>query len=79
MSLKSLQSSGMSGYFQAYKRELHEHMFAEKLKKLRLDESNKIGYTYKTLGAGFWALKQNDFRQAITDVTMEVCIGSNCS
>ena len=54
-------------------------MFVEKLKKLNLDENNKIGYTYKTLGAGFWALKQNDFRQAITDVTMEVRICGNCS
>ena len=47
-------------------------MFAEKLKKLHLDEKDKIGYTFKTLGAGFWALRQNDFRQAITDITMEV-------
>lgn len=60
--------------------ELKTYMFAEKLKKLDLDEKHKIGYTYKTLGAGFWALKQADFRQAITDITMEViCFPNNSS
>ena len=28
-------------------------------------------YTFKTLGAGFWALQQNDFRKALTQITFE--------
>lgn len=42
------------------------------LKQLKLDESGKIGYTFKTLGSGFWALKQNDFRKAITKIVLQV-------
>ena len=49
-------------------------MFATKLKDLKLDDSEKIGYTYKTMGAGFWALKQNNFRKALTEIVMEVII-----
>lgn len=45
-------------------------MFEKKLQKLKLSES--IGYTFKCLGAGFWAFKQKDFRDAIQQVTMEV-------
>lgn len=44
------------------------------LKQLKLDESGKIGYTFKTLGSGFWALKQNDFRKAITKIVLQVDI-----
>lgn len=34
------------------------HMsFDQSLESLRLDEASSIGYTYKTLSAGFWALK----------------------
>lgn len=44
------------------------------LKQLKLDESGKIGYTFKTLGSGFWALKQNDFRKAITKIVLQVYI-----
>ncbi|KAL3868580.1 hypothetical protein ACJMK2_041381 [Sinanodonta woodiana] len=40
------------------------------LSDLKLDEENAIGYTYKCLGAGFWALKQNDFRQALQEIVM---------
>ena len=48
-------------------------MFAETLDDLKLSEEGKIGYTYKTLGAGFWALRQNNFRRALTEIVMEVC------
>ena len=47
-------------------------MYTEKLSDLKLDESGKIGYTYKCLGAGFWALRQNNFTKAITAIVMEV-------
>lgn len=44
------------------------------LKQLKLDEPGKIGYTFKTLGSGFWALKQTDFRKAITKIVLQVDI-----
>ena len=53
------------------KRLLWEFMSCKKLKNLQLDEPNKIGYTYKSMGSGFWALKQDDFRKAIQKITME--------
>lgn len=56
------------------KRELLSCMKCSDLKQLKLDESGKIGYTFKTLGAGFWALKQNDFRKAITKIVLQVDI-----
>ena len=49
-------------------------MYAKNLKELKLDESKKIGYTYKTLGAGFWALRQKDFRTALQEIVMAVSI-----
>ena len=49
-------------------------MYATKLKDLHLDEHKAIGYTFKCLGAGFWALRQDDFRKALTELTMEVKI-----
>ena len=45
-------------------------MFEKELQNLKLGES--IGYTFKCLGAGFWAFKQKDFRTAIQQLTMEV-------
>lgn len=42
------------------------------VKQLKLDKSGKIGYTFKTLGPGFWALMQNDFRKAITKIALQV-------
>ena len=47
-------------------------MFAESLAKLELDSPRAIGYTFKCMGAGFWAFRQNDFRKAIQAITMEV-------
>jgi ADP-ribosylglycohydrolase len=35
---------------------------------LKLDEQKSIGYTLKTMGAGFWALQQNDFKKAILEI-----------
>ncbi|XP_022778054.1 uncharacterized protein LOC111319574 [Stylophora pistillata] len=38
---------------------------------LQLGQHDKIGYTYKCLGAGIWSLRQNDFRAAIEAVAYE--------
>ena len=40
------------------------------LDSLRLAGEGSIGYTFKCLGAGFWALKQTDFRKALTKIVM---------
>lgn len=47
-------------------------MFCKSLDDLHLDEGDKIGYTYKCMGAGFWALRQNDFRAALEAIAYEV-------
>ena len=47
-------------------------MHKKKLSSLKLCEYKKIGYTYKCLGAGFWALKQDNFRDALQEIVMEV-------
>ncbi len=47
-------------------------MYETKLDNLQLDEKDKIGYVYKCMGSGFWALKQNDFRTALQQLVMEV-------
>lgn len=51
---------------------LWEYMNYTKVKDLKLAEPRKIGFTYKSMGAGFWALKQDNFRKAIQKITMEV-------
>ncbi|CAC5424616.1 unnamed protein product [Mytilus coruscus] len=38
---------------------------------LKLDEADKIGYTYKSMGTGFWALKQDNVRKTITKIMMQ--------
>lgn len=53
------------------KAELKKYLKCKSLKELHLDEAGKIGYTYKSMGSGFWALKQDNFRTAIQNVTME--------
>lgn len=52
--------------------ELHWHMNVTSLQQLKLDFKPDMGYTFKTMAAGFWALRQRDFRQAIQAITMEV-------
>ena len=47
-------------------------MFVEHLNDLSLDETGNMGDTYKTLGAGFWALKQKDYRKALHKLVMAV-------
>ncbi|KAK3596758.1 hypothetical protein CHS0354_038757 [Potamilus streckersoni] len=53
------------------KMELHSYMTCKVLAELKLDDVDKMGYTFKCLGAGFWALKQDRFRSAIQKLTME--------
>ncbi|KAK3704244.1 hypothetical protein RRG08_062391 [Elysia crispata] len=52
------------------KDELWWFMNCTKLKLLQLDEQDRIGFTYKCLGAAFWALKQKDFQKALIKVLM---------
>ncbi|XP_070558794.1 ADP-ribosyl-[dinitrogen reductase] glycohydrolase-like [Ptychodera flava] len=50
---------------------LHEYMNKRNLSELKLAQPDNIGYTYKCLGAGFWALRQKDFREALTAIVKE--------
>ena len=54
------------------KSELQRCLKCSDIEVLRLDENKSIGYTFKCLGAGFWALKQTDFRTALTEIVMNV-------
>ncbi|XP_062607355.1 ADP-ribosylarginine hydrolase Tri1-like [Saccostrea cucullata] len=54
-----------------HKKELLMYMKCTDIKKLELDEAGKIGYTFKSMGSAFWALKQKDFRKAITKIVMQ--------
>ena len=47
-------------------------MACKKIKELKLAEYPTIGFTYKCMGAGFWALKQDNFQKAMIKVVMEV-------
>lgn len=53
------------------KKELKTFMKCTNIKDLKLDEEGKIGYTYKSMGSGFWALKQDNFRKAVTKIMMQ--------
>jgi hypothetical protein len=57
--------------------ELNWYMNVTSLEQLELDFKPDMGYTFKTMAAGFWALRQRDFRQAIQAITMEVCAEFN--
>ena len=46
-------------------------MFATQLSELQLDDKKGIGYTLKCMGAGFWALRQTDFRYALEAIVFE--------
>lgn len=54
--------------------EFTRHMHAKTLKELYLCDNKTMGYTLKTLGAAFWALRQarsDSFEHIITQVTLE--------
>ncbi|KAL8559171.1 hypothetical protein ACOMHN_048418 [Nucella lapillus] len=50
---------------------LWQYMSCTQLKELNLAEPGRIGYTYKTMGSGFWALKKDHFRKALQELVME--------
>ena len=60
------------------KKELKSYLDCTNIKHLKLDESGKIGYTFKSLGCAFWALKQDDFRKAISTITLQVSVLKDC-
>ena len=48
------------------------YIHIKRLRDLKLDESTSIGYTFKCMGSGFWALKKDDFRTALQKIVLEV-------
>jgi len=64
--LRDAGTSGASGDLAAYTR------VAQTLEELALDEPRTIGYTFKCLGAGMWALRSDlSFRQALNALIQE--------
>ncbi|KAB5593910.1 ADP-ribosylglycohydrolase [Ceratobasidium theobromae] len=61
--------------------ELHKYLYAKSLEDMKLDDRQHIGYTYKCLGAGVWALRKaldtpqpghsGLFEECITEITMQ--------
>ena len=47
-------------------------MNIKRLRDLKLDDPNSIGYTFKCMGSGFWALKKDDFRTALQKIVLAV-------
>ncbi|CAE6441304.1 unnamed protein product [Rhizoctonia solani] len=66
---------------QAQLDELRKHLYVKKLEELELDNRQQIGYTFKCLGAGTWALREalsapesnnpGIFERCITEITMQ--------
>ena len=52
--------------------EFKKYMNIKRLRDLKLDDNNSIGYTFKCMGAGFWSLKKDDFRTALQKIVLEV-------
>ena len=48
------------------------YMNKERIRDLKLDDKTSIGYTFKCMGAGFWALKKDDFRAALQKIVLAV-------
>nr|XP_022300913.1 uncharacterized protein LOC111109117 [Crassostrea virginica] len=65
-----IYASKLLGTYEEVK-ELKRAMHPSSLKELKLDEPGRANYTYKTLGAGYWALRQKNFREAIQDIVLE--------
>ncbi|XP_064639249.1 uncharacterized protein YegU-like [Lineus longissimus] len=51
--------------------DLHFHMYAKNLAVLELDDSKKIGFCFKCMGSGFWALRQKNYRKALEELLMQ--------
>ena len=61
-------------------KEMKTHMYST-LDGLKLDEHDKIGYTFKALGAGFYGLRHSTkkkFRDIILEVIMEAGDADRC-
>jgi hypothetical protein len=77
--LPVLVLSGQCWHVDCVQREvLWKFMSCTNIKDLQLDEKGKIGYTYKSMGSAFWALKQDNFRKAIQKVVYQVRVLLSC-
>jgi ADP-ribosylglycohydrolase len=55
-----------------FRRHIKRDASVESLLELELDEGSKIGYTFKCVGSGFWALcASNDFKHMINLLVRE--------
>ncbi|QRV73778.1 ADP-ribosylglycohydrolase [Ceratobasidium sp. AG-Ba] len=51
-------TQGLTAISSEQTKELYNYVYAEKLEDLNLDRQSGNGYTYVTLGAGVWAIRQ---------------------
>ena len=69
-----VRASEQPGLTDEWKQEMLRHAEAKDLSDLALDDRRTIGYTFKCLGAGLWALRQSDgpevFRSAINQLIL---------
>ena len=75
-----VRASEQPGLTDEWKQEMLRHAEAKDLSDLALDDRRTIGYTFKCLGAGLWALRtQSDdpevFRSAINQL---ILAGGGC-
>lgn len=57
------------GEGEAVEEDLARHSSALNLEELRLDETGRIGFTFKCLGSGLWALRSSGgFQEALNEV-----------
>ncbi|XP_065827930.1 ADP-ribosylarginine hydrolase Tri1-like [Oscarella lobularis] len=55
-----------------YAKEMRNYVSVKSLDELELDEEHTIGYTFKTLGSGFYGLRHcNDYWKTIMELIME--------
>jgi ADP-ribosylglycohydrolase len=59
-------------HVEEFKRHIKRDASMQSLLSLELDEGSKIGYTFKCVGSGFWALcASNDFKHMINLLVRE--------
>lgn len=51
--------------------EYNAYMCVENLEDLNLDKPPTIGYTYRAMACGVWALPRTDFKKTITELALE--------
>jgi hypothetical protein len=67
------QKERIDDRFRRWQSEMRAYCAADTVEALKLDEGRKIGYTFKCIGSGVWALRQplDNFKLVMTKLVME--------